>query len=60
MELAEAIKVNEQHAKVEEKAGNHRLAKALRLGNEALKREIQHRQMAKSDYVWLLPGETKD
>ena len=32
----------------------------MKLGIEALRREIQHRQMAKSEYIWLLPGETKD
>jgi len=33
---------------------------ALKLGKEAMKRETQHRQMAKSEHIWLLPGETTD
>ena len=60
MTIDEAIRLNEEHAHLEEKNGYQHFAKALRLGTEALKAVKRGRSDFDPDEYSLLPGETED
>ena len=60
MTIDKAIKVLDTFATTRAAPSVETLREAVKLGIEALKREIKHRHVAKSNYIWLLPGETKE
>lgn len=60
MNLAKAKEILELNLKEAGKNIPADCKAAIQIGIEAMVREEKHRQMAKSEHIWLLPTETKD
>lgn len=60
MKLSKAVEILKDYRDGVEMEELREYPIVLSLAIEALKREIQLRQMAKSEHIWLLPGETED
>ena len=60
MKLEKAIEVLEEELETNLFVLGSELDQAQRLGIEALKRELQHRQGVETNSPWLLPGETEE
>lgn len=60
MTIDEAIEIKSREGEEFLHTDPDKIDEADRLSIEALKREVKHRHLARSEYIWLLPGETKD